>query len=80
MRTTLQLTAVTMVLLAIPANGARVVSVLEALRAPTAHAQVPDAADVAEGMRLYLQNEARPRQADDDHQVWTAGNRHAGLR
>jgi len=55
MRTALQLTAVAMVLLAIPANGARVVSLAEALVAPTAQAQAPDAADVAEGMRLYLQ-------------------------
>src|SRR5882762_6838739 len=55
MRTALQLTAVAIVLLAIPANGARVVSLAGALVVPTAHAQAPDAADVAEGMRLYLQ-------------------------
>ena len=55
MRTALQLTAVAMVLLAIPTSGARVVSLAEPLVAPTAHAQAPDAADVAEGMRLYLQ-------------------------
>jgi hypothetical protein len=54
MRATLQLTAVTIVSLAIPANGARVtVAPAEALVAPRAPAQ--DAADVAEGMRLYLQ-------------------------
>ena len=55
MRTALQLTAVAMVLLAIPTSGARVVSLAEALVAPTAQAQAPDAADVADGMRLYLQ-------------------------
>src|SRR3954469_7424983 len=43
MRTTLQLIAVAMILLAIPADGARAIG-----------AQAPDAADVAEGMRLYL--------------------------
>jgi mono/diheme cytochrome c family protein len=51
-RTARQVTAVAMVLLAIPANGARVVlSRAEALLAPTAHAQ---ALDAAEGMSLYL--------------------------
>ena len=43
MRIAVQLTAVAMVLLAIPATGARVIG-----------PQAPDAADVAEGMRLYL--------------------------
>ena len=43
MRTTRQLIAVAMVLLAIPANGA-----------PGIGSQAPDPADVAEGMRLYL--------------------------
>jgi len=43
MRTALQLTAVAMVVLAIPANGARAIG-----------SQAPDPADVAEGMRLYL--------------------------
>jgi mono/diheme cytochrome c family protein len=53
MRATLQLTAVTIVSLAIPANGAHVtMAPAETLVAP---AQAPGAADVAEGMRLYLQ-------------------------
>ena len=43
MRPALQLIAVAMVLLATPANEARVVA-----------SQAPDPADVAEGMRLYL--------------------------
>jgi len=43
MRTAMQLTAVVMVLLAVPANGARVLG-----------SQAPDPADAAEGMRLYL--------------------------
>jgi len=52
----LQLTAVAIVLLAIPANGARLfLSAAAAVAAPTAQAQAPDKADVAEGMRLYLQ-------------------------
>jgi hypothetical protein len=56
MRTTLHLTAVTMVSLAMPANGARVtVPPAEALVGPISSAQAPDTADVAEGMRLYLQ-------------------------
>jgi hypothetical protein len=56
MRTVFQLTAVAIVLLAIPANDARVLVLRpEALVASTSHAQAPDAADVAEGMRLYLQ-------------------------
>jgi mono/diheme cytochrome c family protein len=56
MRTTLQLTAVAIVLLAIPANGARgVVPLAGSVSAPTAPAQPPGTADVTEGMRLYLQ-------------------------
>ena len=45
MRTALQLTAVAMILMAIPALGAR---------PGVIGAQAPDPADVAEGMRLYL--------------------------
>ena len=49
------MTAVAIALLAIPANAARFIpSRVEALPAPAAHAQAPDAADVAEGMNLYL--------------------------
>jgi hypothetical protein len=57
MRTAFQLTAVAIVLLAISANGARLASVHAALAATPAQvpAPAPDAADVAEGMRLYLQ-------------------------
>ena len=43
MRTAIQLTAVTMVLAAISANGARVIG-----------SQAPDPSDIAEGMNLYL--------------------------
>ena len=43
MRTVLQWTAIAMIWLAIPADGARVIE-----------SQAPDPADVAEGMRLYL--------------------------
>jgi mono/diheme cytochrome c family protein len=46
-----QWTAVAIASLAILANGARTASIA----APTARAQAPDASDVAEGMRLYLQ-------------------------
>jgi mono/diheme cytochrome c family protein len=53
-RTARHLTAVAMVLLAIPAIGTRVLSRVGALLAPTTHAQAPDATDAAEGMRLYL--------------------------
>jgi mono/diheme cytochrome c family protein len=54
MRRTLPLIAVTIVSLAIQANGARIkVPPADALVAPSA--QTADAADVAEGMRLYLQ-------------------------
>jgi hypothetical protein len=55
MRKVHQLTAVAIVCLAILVNGARVVSLADALVAPRAQAPAPDAADVAEGMRLYLQ-------------------------
>jgi len=57
MRTALRLTAVAITLFAIPANGARVAPVHAALAAAAAQAPAPapDAADVAEGMRLYLQ-------------------------
>ncbi len=56
MRNARQLTALAMVWLAIPANGARTtVSPGEAGVAATSHTQAPDAADVADGMRLYLQ-------------------------
>ena len=56
MRTVCHLTAVAIVLLAIPAGRARLASTVnQALVATSAHAQTPDAADVAEGMRLYLQ-------------------------
>jgi mono/diheme cytochrome c family protein len=41
--------------LAILVNGAHVVSHGDARAIPAGHAQAPDAADVAEGMRLYLQ-------------------------
>src|SRR6266566_4309456 len=55
MRNARQLTALAMVWLAIPANGARTtVSPGEAGVAATSHAQAPDAADAAEGMSLYL--------------------------
>src|SRR5437667_6330165 len=55
MRRTLPLIAVSIVSLAIPANGARVtVPPAEALVGPISSAQAPDTADVAEGMRLYL--------------------------
>ena len=43
MRTAIQLTAVTMVLAAMSANGARVIG-----------SQAPDPSDIAEGMSLYL--------------------------
>ena len=56
MRRVFQLAAVAVVLLAIPAGRAHVaLPVDETLVAPIAHAQTPDAADIAEGMRLYLQ-------------------------
>jgi len=54
MQTARQLTAVAIVWLAIPAHGAHFVSSAEAPAAQTAQAQSPDAADVAEGMSLYL--------------------------
>jgi hypothetical protein len=48
-------TAIAIALLAIPANAARFdLSPAEALRAPAARAQAADAANVAEGMNLYL--------------------------
>ena len=49
------LTAIVIVWFAIPTHVERVVSWTDGLAAPTAHGQAPDAADVAEGMRLYLQ-------------------------
>jgi len=55
MHTTRQLIAVAIVWLAIPPSGVRVASPAEAPVAPTARSQAPDAGDVAEGMRLYLQ-------------------------
>jgi hypothetical protein len=56
MRRTLPLVAVTIVSLAIPANGARVTApTAEALLAVPISPAQPDTADVAEGMRLYLQ-------------------------
>jgi mono/diheme cytochrome c family protein len=55
MRTAARLTTVAMILLIMQTNDARVVLPAEPLVALTAHAQTPDAADVAEGMRLYLQ-------------------------
>ena len=48
-------TAVTVAWLVIPALGARVALPAGATGAPTTYAQTPDASDVAEGMRLYLQ-------------------------
>jgi len=56
MRTAFRLTAVSIILLAIPAHtrpGA--VSAADGLAVPALHAQAADATDVAEGMRLYLQ-------------------------
>jgi mono/diheme cytochrome c family protein len=57
MQTTRQFIAVAIVaaLFALPANRAPLVSLAEVLVAPTVHAQAPAAADVADGMRLYLQ-------------------------
>jgi hypothetical protein len=55
MRRTLPLIAVTIVSLAIPANGARVTVPPAEAVAPISSAQAPDADDVVEGMRLYLQ-------------------------
>jgi mono/diheme cytochrome c family protein len=56
MRTTVQLIAVVMVALVLPANVARGVSPLIAPHvAVRADAQTADAADIADGMRLYLQ-------------------------
>jgi hypothetical protein len=48
-------TAVAVIWLAIPAIGARIASPAGASALAIAHPQVPDASDVAEGMRLYLQ-------------------------
>ena len=48
-------TAVAVAWLAIPALGAGVASPDAVSASPPAHAQAPDASDVAEGMRLYLQ-------------------------
>jgi Cytochrome C oxidase, cbb3-type, subunit III len=48
-------TAVAIAWLVIPALGARVALPAGAAGAPTTYAQTPDASDVAEGMRLYLQ-------------------------
>ena len=56
MRTAFRLTAVSMILLAIPKDtrpGAG--SAADGLAVPALHAQAADATDVAEGMRLYLQ-------------------------
>jgi len=56
MRTAFRLTAVSIVLLAIPTHTTPVaVSAADGVAPPTLHAQAPDASDVAEGMRLYLQ-------------------------
>jgi mono/diheme cytochrome c family protein len=56
MRMMVQLTAVAVVLLPIPAARAhRALSLNASIVAPIAHVQTPDAADIAEGMRLYLQ-------------------------
>src|SRR4029078_6952018 len=50
-----QWTAVAVAWLAIPALGAGGASPDGMSASPRAHAQAPDASDVAEGMRLYLQ-------------------------
>ena len=55
MRIQRQLTVALTVLLAIPASGARAVLSSTRVAPPTAERQAPDAADLAEGMRLYLQ-------------------------
>ena len=56
MSTALQRSAIAIVLLAIPATAARLVlSAAVAPAVPAAQAKAPDATDVAEGMRLYLQ-------------------------
>ena len=56
MRTAFRLTAVSIVLLAIPTHTTPVaVSAAGWRTLPTLHAQAADATDVAEGMRLYLQ-------------------------
>ena len=55
MSTTRHLTAVAIVWIAIPAFGARVALPAGAPAMAPALAQAPDASDVAEGMRLYLQ-------------------------
>ena len=56
MRTPRQLAAVAMVLMATLVIDARfAMSRAEVLAAPTMRAQAPEASDVAEGMRLYLQ-------------------------
>jgi len=55
MHTTHRLAAVAIILLAFPAIAARIQSASGLWAAPLGHAQAPDASDVAEGMRLYLQ-------------------------
>src|SRR3954468_14028643 len=56
MRTALPLIAVVVVVLIASVTGGRVVAPLAAREVPLARAQAaPDAGDIAEGMRLYLQ-------------------------
>jgi hypothetical protein len=55
MRTALSLIAVVVVVLIASVTGGGVVAPLAAREVPLARAQAPDAGDIAEGMRLYLQ-------------------------
>jgi Cytochrome C oxidase, cbb3-type, subunit III len=55
MRTALSLIAVVVVVLIACVTGGGVVAPLAARETPIAPAQAPDAGDIAEGMRLYLQ-------------------------
>src|SRR4051812_47354531 len=55
MRTVLSSIAVVVVVLIASVTGGGVVAPLAAREVPRARAQAPDAGDIAEGMRLYLQ-------------------------
>ena len=55
MRTALSLIAVVVVVLIASVTGGGVAAPLAAREVPLARAQAPDAGDIAEGMRLYLQ-------------------------
>jgi len=55
MRTALSLIAVVVVVLIASVTGGGAVAPLAAREVPLARAQAPDAGDIAEGMRLYLQ-------------------------